>query len=87
MNEVYALIALLSLVLLFRFWRSRRPTSETHPVGPTPIPPSPGADRLNYWAKLLMQLPPRDRLVAICELHRGGDIDTDTAVALIDEVA
>jgi hypothetical protein len=34
----------------------------------------------------MLELEQRDRLVAICELHRDGEVDTDTAIALIDEV-
>lgn len=82
-NATYALIAILSLGLLLRLWRKRSSTVGPHPVG-TPRPP--GAERLDYWRDLLLQLPPQERLVAICELHRDGAVDTDIATTLIDEV-
>ncbi len=66
---------------------TRARTVETHPVGPTPIPTPPDADRLAYYCRLIEQLPASDRIVAILELHRDRVIHVDTACALIDEVA
>lgn len=86
MSLALALIAILSLAWLAR-WVSRGRAAVTHPVGPLRPPSSPGADRLDAWRDLVLQLPPQERLVAICELHRDGAVDADTATALIDEVA
>ena len=87
MNATYALVALgLGSFLLGMVLGSRARTVGTHPVGTAPQPPPPGADRLTYWRARMLELEQRDRLVAICELHRDGEVDTDTAIALIDEV-
>ena len=88
MNASIALVAIgLGSFLLGISLGKRARTAGTHPVGTAPQPPPPGADRLPYYRDLLVQLPLRERLVAICEFHRDDLIDTDTACALIDELA
>ena len=88
MNATTALaaIGLGSFLLGMVLGRQRARTVETHPVGGTPIPHPPGADRLSYYRAQVVKLPRGHRLVAICELHRDELIDTYIACTLIDEV-
>ncbi len=85
MNAMDMLVLIMSVGLI-AYWANRGQAPATHPMGPAPHSPSSGADRLDPWRSMLLQLPAADRLVCICELHRIGSIDTETAVALIDEV-